>query len=219
MISRKLSASPGSEALFPKTSSRASSMKIQLNFANTDPEALLARLRFGLEQTTERLEIEILGPGIILHDTALLLYDELLSRSAGLHVHANARTCLFDGALLLWLAADTREIRRDAWIQLSKIPRRPDLPASWQAPPEGFKSSLLIDEETPAETDLRMITWHLSKWLPIYEIAGLRIFRDELAELGLIKGESAQLEFESLLVSGMPLGSSDPLQIKTSAPC
>lgn len=216
MINEKPSTFPVRDGLLPLPSTRVSAMKIQLNLASPDPEALLARLRFGLERATERLEIEILGPGIIVHDTALLLYDELISRPVGLRIHANARTCLLDGALLLWLAADTREIRRDAWIQLSKIPSMPDLSCSWEnALPEGFKPTLLIEEETPADTDLRMIAWYLSKWLPIHEIAGLRIFRDDLAEFGLIRNESAQLEFDFLPVSGVSSMPANPLQVQS----
>lgn len=189
-------------------------MKILLNLANADPEALLARIRHGLQQATERLEMEILGPGLLLNDTALLLYDELCSRPSGLHIHANARTSLFDGAILLWLAADTREIRRDAWVQLSKIPSLPSRPSSWEGDcADDFKSALLIDEETPVETDLRTIAWHVSKWIPAYEIAGLRIFRDDLAEFGLIRSESAQLEFDSLFDNEMSFASGDPFRI------
>jgi hypothetical protein len=36
-----------------------------------------------------------------------------------MHTH----TCLSNGAELIWLAADTRTIRADAWIQLCHIPQ------------------------------------------------------------------------------------------------
>lgn len=172
-------------------------MKIQLNLTLTDPEVLLARLREGFRLARQSLEIEILGPGIIVHDTALLLFDEIQKRPVGLRLHANARSCLFDGAILLWLAADTREIRSDAWIQFTSLPPG-SAPMVFLGKAPHLGPALSAEAETPAGTDLRSIAAHLARWLPVHEIAGLRIFPLDLADFGLIPDPSGQLEFQNL---------------------
>lgn len=140
------------------------------------------------------LRIELLGPGILLHDHALMVFDELKNRPAHIRLHVHSRTCLSDGALLLWLAGDTRSIRPDAWIQLSPIPPLPS-----QAGELGcYDCAVQIAEEEPAATDLRTIMDHIEEWLPVHEIAGLRLFHADMEDLGLLESTEGQNHLSSL---------------------
>jgi hypothetical protein len=40
------------------------------------------------------------------------------------------------------------------------------------------------------QTDLRTVLAHVSQWLPIQEVAGLRLFPHELREFGLLDDEN-----------------------------
>ena len=154
-----------------------------LNLAEKNPSRLLTNLQTGLDEADKSLRIDLLGPGMMLHDTALMLYDELRSRPSSLRVHVHSRTCLLDGAILLWLAGDTRSIRPDAWIQLGQA----DDPFTTTSESSSeYPTAIAVLEESPAETDLRTIHRHLDEFLPVSEICGLRLFEPDLAELGLL---------------------------------
>jgi hypothetical protein len=88
---------------------------------------------------------------------------------------------LLDGAILLWLAGDTRSMRTDGWIQLSAMPGTPAKGES-----AGLSGAILIDDEEPAHTDLRAVISHIDEWLPVQEIAGLRLFETDLRGFGLL---------------------------------
>ena len=147
---------------------------IQLNLAESYPINLLNELREGLAKKTTELTLELVGPGCLMADTALMLYAELINRRKGLVLHTHACSCLLNGAVLLWLAGDRRSIRSDAWIQIDAATSR--------------ESDDLIYscEESPADTDHRIITRHLDMYLPLEDIVDRRIFEPELRELGLI---------------------------------
>jgi hypothetical protein len=76
-----------------------------------------------------------------------------------------ARTCLIDGAILLWLAGDTRSMRADGWIQISGLPSAP-------VNADTDDVAIAIEDEEPASTDLRSICRYIDEWLPVREIAG-----------------------------------------------
>jgi hypothetical protein len=159
-----------------------------LNLAEKNPSRLLATLQSGLEEAKRSLRIELLGPGMMLHDTALMLFHELRSRPSTLRLHIHSHTCLLDGAILVWLAGDTRTIRPDAWIQIGAIDE------FFPTPPESstdYPSAIAVLEESPAETDLRTIHRHLDEFLPVPEIAGLRLFEPTLSELHLLSRPGA----------------------------
>jgi len=160
---------------------RESNAKVHLNLAEKDPGRLLAILEGALANTPQDLTIELIGPGILLHDNALMLFEELQNRSSQTRLHIRARTCLIDGAVLLWLAGDSRSMRPDGWIQISALPIAPQSSGG-----EFDDGSILIEEEEPAHTDLRSIHKHINEWLPVQEIAGLRLFEMDLREFGVL---------------------------------
>ena len=86
-----------------------------------------------------------------------------------------------DGAILLWLAADSRSMRSDTWIQLSQLPEESHFCAN-----ENYPNSVRASEEAPSETDFRTIVRYIDEFLPVHEIAGFRLFEPDLRELGIL---------------------------------
>ena len=172
---------------------------MHLNLSDTNPSKLLQTLQAAFMNKDKNVTLDLLGPGLILNDTALMLYEEIRNRPSCTKVHIHSRTCLFDGAILLWLAGDTRTIRSDAWIQVSEIPEEPIRP---QRPHRRrlaeYSNAIPIRDEYPAETDLRSIIKFLGAWLPVEEIAGLRLFESELRDLGLIHDSESEKNLISL---------------------
>lgn len=155
--------------------------RIHLNLSERDPARLLGLLESAFSQAQENLTIELVGPGFLLHDNALMLFEEMRNRPSHIKLHVRARTCLVDGAILLWLTGDTRSMRNDGWIQLSAMPSRPALREDGKN-----ERAILIEDEEPALTDLRTVFSHIDEWLPVHEIAGLRLFEADLREFGLL---------------------------------
>jgi hypothetical protein len=156
-----------------------------LNLAERDPAILLSSLYEALRDGADTITLELLGPGIMLHDTALMLFEVLRNRPPHIHIHAHSHTCLSDGALLIWLAANTRSIRCDAWIQLCHVPKTPKPRGSRLH--SNYTSCIHTEDEHPADTDLRTIMRHLDEWLPVSEIAGMRLFEKDLKDLALVE--------------------------------
>jgi len=126
-----------------------------------------------------------------------MLFEELQNRPSQTRLHIRARTCLIDGAVLLWLAGDTRSMRPDGWIQITALPVTP------QNSGGGFDDvSFLIEDEEPANTDLRSIHRHINEWLPVQEIAGLRLFEKDLREFGMLDDTESSNHLTALFHAG-----------------
>jgi hypothetical protein len=176
---------------------RESNAKVHLNLAEKDPSRLLAILEGALANAPQDLTIELIGPGILLHDNALMLFEELQNRPSQTRLHIRARTCLIDGAVLLWLASDSRSMRPDGWIQISALPVTP------QSSGGRFDDvSILIEDEEPANTDLRSIHRHINEWLPVQEITGLRLFEKDLREFGVLDDAETSKHLAALFHAG-----------------
>ena len=154
-----------------------------MNLSSGDHIAQLQILQSALVRAKKSLRIELFGPGMLLADTALILFEILRNRPGGLQVHVHTWSCLSEGAALLWLAGDTRSMRSDTWIEI------PPAPESFKER-AAFCQAIASCEESPAETDLRTVLAHVSQWLPIQEVAGLRLFQQELREFGLLNDEN-----------------------------
>lgn len=159
---------------------------MHLNLAEKNPSRLLSALQAALAEKPKTLNIELIGPGALCHDTALMLHEEIRKRPAGIRIHVRARTCLMDGAILLWLAADTRSMRDDTWIQISALPDENLFCGS-----EHYPNSIRASEESPSETDFRTILRYIGEYLPVHEIAGFRLFEPELRELGVLNDDKS----------------------------
>ena len=155
-------------------------MTVRLNLCITDVSVLMDHLQIGIRRARKELRLELIGPGMLLPDTALVLFDILRNRPDSLRVHVHTWTCLCDGAVLLWLGGDTRSMRSDTWVQIPHIAEDA----------VEFKNVML--DESPSDTDLRIVTRHMGEWLPMEEVSGRRLFRSELEELGLL--ENAEVD-------------------------
>jgi hypothetical protein len=160
---------------------RPKKLSMHLNLAEKNPSRLLHSIQEAFAKKPEKLTIELVGPGSLYNDTALMLHEEIRKRPAGTRIHMRARTCLLDGAILIWLAADTRSMRSDTWIQLSQLPEESIFSGN-----DDYPSSIRSSEESPADTDFRTIVRYLDEFLPVNEIAGFRLFESDLRELGIL---------------------------------
>jgi hypothetical protein len=167
-----------------------------LNLAERDPAILLSSLYEALRDGSDTIRLELLGPGIMLHDSGLMLFEVLRNRPPHIHIHAHSHTCLSDGALLIWLAANTRSIRCDAWIQLCHLPKTPK--PHCNSLHSNYTSGIHMEDEKPADTDLRTIMRHLGEWLPIYELEGMRLFEKDLRDLALIEDSESDQNLAAL---------------------
>lgn len=171
--------------------------RVRLTLTEANPAILLEQLQQALESAPSLLVIEWIGPGLLLHDTALMIHDVLLRRRPGLHVHAHSHSCLIDGAILPWLVADSRSMRTDEWIELTHLPE-----PSFSAPlGKGFPDAIMLADESPAETDFRLVCCHLNAYLPVAEIVGQRLFPAALEEWGLLSDQSAPDSLAALFLA------------------
>ncbi len=184
------------------------SATVRLNLASKNISHLLDTITAAFSSGAKELRLELLGPGFLLHDHALMLFDELLNRPEGMKLHVHSRTSLADGAILLWLVGDTRTIRWDAWIQLSPSPPLPDL-----IDDGGSSDAVQVTCEEPSHTDLRTIMTHMEEWLPVGEMAGLRLFKEDLEELGLLEDDASCRQLDALFE-----GSTEPQKTPITAP-
>jgi len=51
-----------------------------LNLAERDPAILLSSVYRALREDTDKITLELLGPGMMIHDTALMLFEVLRNR-------------------------------------------------------------------------------------------------------------------------------------------
>ena len=61
---------------------------MHLNLAEKNPSRLLGALQSALAEKPKTLNIELIGPGALCHDTALMLHEEIRKRPAGTLIHA-----------------------------------------------------------------------------------------------------------------------------------
>jgi hypothetical protein len=80
--------------------------------------------------------------------------------------------------------ADSRSIRPDAWIQVSD---GEEILEECNPGHGDYSTAVLAACESAANTDLRTIFHLLDEYLPVSEIAGLRLFESDLRDLGLIR--------------------------------
>jgi hypothetical protein len=60
----------------------------------------------------------------------------------------------------------------------------------------------LIEDEEPANTDLRSIHRHINEWLPVQEITGLRLFKKDLREFGVLDDAETSKHLAALFHAG-----------------
>jgi hypothetical protein len=55
-----------------------------------------------------------------------------------------------------------------------------------------------MEDEQPADTDLRTVMRHLDEWLPVSEIEGMRLFEKDLRDLALIEDSESDQNLATL---------------------
>jgi hypothetical protein len=81
-------------------SPKNASLRIRLNLDEKNISLMLDSISTALASGAAELRLELIGPGILLHDHALMLFDELKKRPSTMALHVHSRTCLADGAIL-----------------------------------------------------------------------------------------------------------------------
>jgi hypothetical protein len=112
-----------------------------------------------------------------------------------------------DGAILLWLAADTRSMRDDTWIQISELPDENPFCGS-----EHYPNSIRVSEEAPSQTDFRTILRYIGEYLPVHEIAGFRLFEPDLRDLGVLNDDKSPDFLARLFNPAPPEGDDAPCE-------
>lgn len=67
---------------------------MHLNLAEKNPSRLLNSLQSAFEDEPDEITIELIGPGVLYHDTALMLHEEMKSHAGVTRVHVRARPAL-----------------------------------------------------------------------------------------------------------------------------
>ena len=151
----------------------------------------IARLESLLARKPRVLQIDLIGPGEIPADVALLIRSVLMSRSPKTRLITHARSSLQGGSALVWLLGDSRIIRDDARLFF----RRANLPEE----DEEKKEKAWKDEEPnpwelsseiePEEGDYARVLQLINEYLPVKELVGRLIEVPVLRQFGLVENE------------------------------
>jgi hypothetical protein len=84
-----------------------------------------------LKAKSGEFRLTLVGPGLLLPDTALAMWEILRSRSPGVKLHTHSYSSLMDSDILVWLAGDRRSLRPGAWIHFRQLKRVPKWKQHW----------------------------------------------------------------------------------------
>lgn len=139
-----------------------------------------------------RLQIDLIGSGEIDPDSALCIRSVLLKRSSKTHIVTNAHSSLQNGAVMVWLLGDSREIREDARLFFKPV-TEPEVSEENQATSWKGKSpaqSQSTVETDPNEADHARVLEIINEFLPVRELAGRVIDTSALRQFGLVDCEA-----------------------------
>lgn len=202
---------------------------IRIMFQLTQEPKDLTKFINELERSFARkprvVTVDLLGPGALLPDTALVLHEVILARPPETRLLTRARSGLINASVLPWLLGDRRELRSTGWIYL-RIPKalQKKLNPAWatdkEDPPwcdDGPFSFFLEDSHYMADWEqvLRLI----EPYLPLDDIAGKRLTASDLRDLGILDGNPIDRLLEASMIDGdaglpAPEGSDTPGTIR-----
>ncbi|MEI7808009.1 MAG: hypothetical protein WCJ07_05945 [Verrucomicrobiota bacterium] len=78
------------------------------------PELIALEQRLQEMKAGEQFKLNLIGPGQLLIDTALAMYEIIMARPTGVRLHVHSHSWLEDAEVLVWLAGDTRTLRSGA---------------------------------------------------------------------------------------------------------
>ncbi len=172
--------------------------EIRIMFQLTQEPRDLAKFISDLELSFARkpqvVAVDLIGPGALLPDTALVLHEVIAARSRETLFVTRARSGLINASILPWLQGDRREMRSTGWVYLhiSKALKKklnPARVAEAEDPPwcdDGPFGFFLEDSHYMADWEqvLRLI----EPYLPLEDIAGKRLGASDLRDLGILEG-------------------------------
>lgn len=150
----------------------------------------IAQLEKALAKKPRALQIDMIGVGEILADSALLIRSILLNRSPDTQIITNARSSLQGGSVLVWLLGDRRLIRDDArlFFRRTTLTETGELVAAdvWKESEHKPWESTDID---PEEGDYAKVLQAINEFLPVKELACRLIHVPVLRQFGLVENE------------------------------
>lgn len=188
-------------SLFSKTRIPDSEIgEIPSRFDQT-PISVFVDLEFGSNPFTEiywaiqkhpkRLIIQFSGGGKILHEATLSIYHLLqASKTKGLKIKTVAWGSLLDGALLLFLCGDERQlVNPSAYFEIKSLKRLKSV--EWDDTDDFTPRDFT---QQPQDIQLYQEVFRLlNAYLPAEEVADKRIMLSGLGEYGLMDGEECPL--------------------------
>ena len=162
---------------------RHSKLMIKLRWGSYIDEAY--QLESMLARRPAQLQIELVGPGEIPADTALLMRSMILKRSPRTRIVTNARSSLLGATALIWLLGDKRHIRADARLQF-----RPAGPFEADNVLTSWRDKSLFDSDEMEEDDYIRVLHAINEFLPVMELAGRPVELSVLKEFGLTESEA-----------------------------
>jgi hypothetical protein len=118
-------------------------------------------------------------------DAVLVFHDIVIHRPAGIRLHLHSHVSLTDAEVLIWLAGDTRSLRRDAWIHFREDTLRRTV---FMSPEEFIQRMDDCDDPrrySPGQANYAQIERLVKNLLPP-QLLNRRIWAGELAEWNLL---------------------------------
>jgi hypothetical protein len=142
-----------------------------------------------LKARSGEFRLTMVGPGLLLPDTALAMWEILRSRSPGVKLHTHSHSSLVDSSILVWLAGDQRSLRPGAWIHF----RQPKRVPKWKQ--HGMPDSDDYDdcrpEWSPEDIDYARVQKLVLEHLPAH-LQNRRVWPAELNEWNVFEPENPQ---------------------------
>ncbi len=158
----------------------------------------LAEMEDALADGPKNLQLELVGDGELSADWALTFREALRQRSPDTKLITNARSGLQNGAVLLWLLGDRRQIRPDGRIFFRRANYTEPLAVPekiWDGDVMEYVDSL--SEADPEEADHAKVLHYINEFLPVRELVGRIVDVPTLRQFGLVEND----RFDALLTS------------------
>lgn len=150
------------------------------------PELIALEQRLQELKAGEQFKLCLIGPGQLLMDTALAMYEIIMARPSGVQLHIHSHSWLEDAEVLVWLAGDTRTLRPGAWIHFqdhsTRFAEKKHLHELLEFPLEDNENKT---EWTPVQVNYAQVERLVNKRLPQH-LMNRRVWAGELAEWNLI---------------------------------
>ena len=142
--------------------------------------------RFEEAAPGEKFRLSIYDTGTVHIDAVLGFYDVVQSRPKGLEVHIHSHVSLQGSELLIWLAGDTRTLRKEAWVHFREYPRDWLERSSVQQFTDAIEGRCLAEGKTAFQENYLTVERLVKKQFPVH-LWNRRVWGAELAEWNIVK--------------------------------